>query len=61
LVGGSIKVSPILTPNVTDSYQSYFPAGIWVNLRDYSEIIDTRAGGQMVTLKARDEVNAHLR
>lgn len=61
MVGGAIKVSPILNPGVTDTYQAYFPAGVWVNLRDYSEIIDNSKGGAMATLKARPEVNAHLR
>jgi hypothetical protein len=50
MVGGAIKVSPILNPGVTTNYSAYFPAGIWVNLRDYTEVIDTTSGGMMVTL-----------
>lgn len=46
---------------VTDQYESYFPAGIWVNLNDYSDIIDNSAGGKVVNLTTRNEVNAHLR
>lgn len=43
MIGGALKVSPILAPNVT-VYDSYFPAGIWVSLRDFSNIIDTTSG-----------------
>ena len=40
MVAGVLKVSPILKAGVTDTYQSYFPAGKWVSMRDFYEIID---------------------
>lgn len=61
MVGSVLKVSPILEAGVTDTYTSYFPAGVWVNMADFSEIIDTSAGGTDVVLQARNTVNAHLR
>ncbi len=41
MVGGALKVSPILQPGVgvTDAFTSYFPAGMWVNLANYSQIV----------------------
>jgi alpha-glucosidase (family GH31 glycosyl hydrolase) len=60
MVGGALKVSPILEAGVTDTFTSYFPAGVWVNMADFSEIIDTTLGGSNVTLQARNTVNAHL-
>ena len=60
MIGGAVKVSPILNPGVTNTYESYFPAGVWVNLDNLGEIIDTRSGGKMVTLNANN-LNAHLR
>lgn len=40
MVGGALKVSPVLSPNTTH-FQSYFPAGKWVSLKNFSEIIDS--------------------
>ena len=36
IVGGALKVSPVLSPGVTSTFTSYFPAGIWVNMADFS-------------------------
>jgi alpha-glucosidase (family GH31 glycosyl hydrolase) len=58
MVGGALKVSPILEQGVTTTYESYFPNGTWVNMADYSEIIE---GGKKATLTARNTVNVHLR
>ena len=59
LVGGAIKVSPILESLTTDTFQSYFPEGNWVNLADFSEVIVGEK--KNATLKVRPTVNAHLR
>ena len=37
IVGDALKVTPVLEPNVT-TVKSFFPAGSWVNMRDYSVI-----------------------
>lgn len=58
LVGGALKISPILTKGVTEKFNSYFPSGKWVNLRDFSEICD---GNGIFALKNRTTVNVHLR
>ena len=57
-----MKVSPILNAGVTTTgtYKSYFPAGIWVNIDNLGEVIDTSSGGKMVDLSAK-YLNAHLR
>jgi alpha-glucosidase (family GH31 glycosyl hydrolase) len=43
MVAGAVKVSPILEKLAVNqtTYQSYFPAGKWVNLADYNEVIDS--------------------
>ena len=53
MVGGALKVSPILNPGVTDTYEAYFPKGKWVSMTDYSEIIQ---GPVKTKLKAKDTV-----
>ena len=58
MVGGAIKVSPILKSLNSDTYSSYFPKGNWVSLIDHSEVI---AGGDVVELTNKTTVNAHLR
>jgi alpha-glucosidase (family GH31 glycosyl hydrolase) len=40
-LGDSIKVSPVLTSGVTDKYKAYFPAGKWVDLNNYTTVIDS--------------------
>jgi alpha-glucosidase (family GH31 glycosyl hydrolase) len=62
MISGSLKVSPLLHAlegNVT-TFSSYFPAGKWVNLVDYS-VIDTSAGGNWTILNVSKTVNVHLR
>jgi alpha-glucosidase len=59
IVASALKVSPILLPNIT-TYESYFPAGQWVDLNDFS-VIDNADGGKWVNLTSRDTVNVHLR
>ena len=62
MVGGALKVSPVLTalPNGTTTFQSYFPKGTWVSLRDFS-VANRSLGGGNVTLTAGNTVNVHLR
>lgn len=38
IFANAIKVSPVLLPNVTE-FISYFPAGNWVNVNNYSDIV----------------------
>jgi hypothetical protein len=59
MFAGSIKVSPIMSAtNLSNTFESYFPKGNWVNLAQWSEVI---VGSDNVqTLKVRDTVNAHL-
>jgi alpha-glucosidase (family GH31 glycosyl hydrolase) len=59
LIHGALKVSPILSPDINDTYTSYFPIGTWVSMRNFSEIIHSI--GDNITLRARDTVNVHLR
>lgn len=59
LVAGSILVSPIVQAlNGATTYQAYFPAGPWVNLADWSEVIS--GADDYDNLKVRATVNAHL-
>ena len=59
MFAGSIKVSPIMNAtNGSATFQSYFPKGNWVNLADWSEVIN--GSDSLSTLKVRDTVNAHL-
>ncbi len=39
IVGDAIKVSPVLEPNAT-MINSYFPNGYWVDLNDYSKVVN---------------------
>lgn len=39
MLGDSIKVSPVLEKGITNSYNSYFPAGTWVDLNNYTNVI----------------------
>lgn len=60
IVGDAIKVSPVLTPlNESEKYQAYFPAGEWVSLKYFGDIINST--GENVTLTPPDDtVNVHL-
>lgn len=60
MVSGSLKVSPILNPNVNDSFTSYFPSGRWVDLNDYS-VVDAGDNGQWVLLNTANTVKVHQR
>ena len=44
IVANSLKVSPILTKleEGEATFKSYFPTGLWVNLADPSEIINSK-------------------
>jgi len=58
MVGGALKVSPILAAGVTTTFTSYFPEGYWVNMANFAEVI---VGGSEATLTAMNTVNVHLR
>lgn len=63
MVGEQIKVSPIFKAN-TEQYLSFFPKDVWVNLFDFSKVIDKSesATGQHVLLAPEpNHVNAHIR
>lgn len=64
IVGDALKVSPVLeklADGVTE-YESYFPNGDWVSLKDFSVLsIDEKDGGKFVNLTApNDSANVHL-
>ena len=48
IVGDALKVSPVLSPKV-DVIYSYFPNGNWVNMKNFSDVLDigdpTKVGG----------------
>lgn len=58
IIAGALKVSPILKQGVASTFGSYFPAGKWVSLRDFSEIIQ---GPAVAQLKPHPTVNVHLK
>ena len=59
MVGGTIKVSPVLS-STSDIFQSYFPTGEWVSLQNYDDVISSI--GEMKTLSATSPtVKAHLK
>lgn len=63
MLGDSIKVSPILTQGVKDgnTYQSYFTAGVWYDLNDYTQQVSLTQGA-LVNLKANSAyTNVHLK
>lgn len=43
MVGGAIKVSPVLEKNADGikTFKSYFPKGKWVSLNNYAAIVDS--------------------
>jgi len=62
ILGDALKVSPVLAAGVT-TFKSYFPAGSWVSMNDYADIV-TAAGekGEWVELTASDDsAHVHLR
>jgi len=60
IVGDAIKVSPVLEEGAT-KFMSYFPAGSWVSLNSFDQIINSQ-DGEWVELTAPDDmVHAHLR
>jgi hypothetical protein len=59
MVSRALKISPILKPlNGQNVYQSYFPAGKWVNMADWAEIIS--GADNVVSLSVRTTANIHL-
>jgi alpha-glucosidase (family GH31 glycosyl hydrolase) len=52
IVGNAIKVSPVLAKmeDNQNTFQAYFPAGNWVNLNNFGNIV--KSTGQMVDLSS---------
>jgi len=67
MVGDQIKVVPVLKAGVDpqgQGFQSYFPLDVWVNLFDFSKIIDTRSSkfGQYELIQTTgNHVIAHIK
>jgi len=53
MVGGAIKVSPVLAPNDpnNDQFLSYFPKGNWVSLSNYADIVVSK--GENINLSTK--------
>lgn len=58
MIGGAVKISPVLEKSTNETFESYFPSGRWVNLKDYTEVID---GQGFFQLKNTNTVNSHLK
>ena len=59
IVAGSLLVSPIMNATKgAKSFQAYFPKGQWVNMADWTEVIN--GTDDYTTLQVRDTVNVHL-
>lgn len=59
IAAGSLLVSPIMNmTNGANSFQAYFPQGQWVNMADWTEVIN--GTDDYTTLQVRDTVNVHL-
>jgi alpha-glucosidase (family GH31 glycosyl hydrolase) len=52
MLGDSIKVSPVLEKGLGegDQYKVYFPQGLWIDLNNVTQVIDTTKGGKYVSL-----------
>jgi alpha-glucosidase (family GH31 glycosyl hydrolase) len=63
IVANSVLVSPVLEylEDGVTTYKGYMPQGKWVNLANYSEILDAKAGGKVFDLTDKPVVNAYLK
>lgn len=65
IVGDALKVSPVTwkQPENVTTYESWFPQGKWVNMNNFSDIINANeTNGTLADLKYPAEiVNVHLR
>jgi len=67
IFANALKITPVLEINAT-TVKSYFPAGSWVNMNDYSKIVVSNASegkmGNWVDLEAPADnttlINTHL-
>lgn len=50
MVGGAIKVSPVLETHddADKNFQAYFPKGNWVSLKNFAHIVKSK--GEMIDL-----------
>lgn len=64
MLGDAIKVSPILSPSfyTTGHFESYFPPGVWYDLRDFSNRIEVNGTGKYRNLSHWDgHTEIHLK
>lgn len=61
MVGGALKVSPVLNPGVKDTFPAYFPEGKWVSMTNFSEIIEGPIATNLSALTPTMTVQVHLR
>jgi hypothetical protein len=62
MFGNAVKAAPILAAMGEETtYLSYFPQGIWVNLIDFTDVVDASDKGKYVALKPRSRANAYLK
>mmetsp|Transcript_21981 Transcript_21981/g.16345 ORF Transcript_21981/g.16345 Transcript_21981/m.16345 type:complete len:86 (+) Transcript_21981:1364-1621(+) len=59
-LGDAVKVSPVLDKDVTDSFDSYFPAGKWADLNDWS-IVSESVGELLHLTPSFAYTNLHLK
>lgn len=60
IASNAVKVSPIVFPQEgNQTFQSHFPKGKWVNLADFSDVVDS--ADELKDLKFGNRVNAHLK
>lgn len=61
IIGGAIKVTPILEALKDDvtEFEAYFPKGIWVDINNPQNIIDTREKEGDTVKLATDNLSVH--
>jgi alpha-glucosidase (family GH31 glycosyl hydrolase) len=60
MLGDAIKVSPVLEADVTDTFQAYFPKGIWADLNQQN--LSIASNGEKITLdQSYAYTNIHLK